>query len=213
MRWDFIRTAVTLLALWAACRRREPGLRRRVVWGLVILSLVAFLVALGRDGFLYGLLVKVPVAGNFRYPVRYMTLLEFSLAASAAIGLAEALDPTQVRRLGRQWLLSGVAALIGLATCIGLLMRGFPRTWIQSAMHMQTGSLSALVLSLGVLIASACLVAAVWRARKWAPAISILAAAADVDTTGLTFVYSGLPPMTVAQFRASVPRPPPFSNT
>ncbi len=107
-----------LLAGLAVLVRR--GRRIRL---LVVLAIVAFLLALGGQSVVHGwAYLLLPGFRQIRAPARAIILLDFSLAALAALGLDRLLGPLAPRE--RQWLrrawsglirLAGVAAVVGLA--------------------------------------------------------------------------------------------------
>jgi hypothetical protein len=67
--------------------------RRRSSRFLALLALVSFLLALGDNSVLHGWLSLSPGFGQFRAPARYILLLDFALAALAAIGLHRLMQP------------------------------------------------------------------------------------------------------------------------
>ena len=95
--------------------------RGRRVQVLVVLSTVAFLLALGGESVFHGWAYKLlPGFGQLRAPARLILLLDFALAALAALGLDRLLSPLgrRERRLfGSAW--RGLLWLGGAAMIVG----------------------------------------------------------------------------------------------
>ena len=106
------------------------------MFSLAALSALAIWAALGPDWRLYSLTRHIPLAGKFRCSIRYLALVEFAIAALAAIGLAEAVEQAResIRRACRWWAFAGVA-LVGIAVPIGLLTGGPFGRWLHRVMH------------------------------------------------------------------------------
>ncbi len=107
------------------------GLARMRAWATVALllcALIALLVALGRHGFLFALLRKIPLFARTRWPTQSLGLIPASVGLLAGLGLDAiargALSP-RVRRL-MAGVLAGAAALAFLCVIIpgpGLALR------------------------------------------------------------------------------------------
>jgi hypothetical protein len=96
--------------------------RGRRIALFIVLALVAFLLALGGQSVVHGWVYRLlPGFGQLRAPARFILLLDFALAALAALGLARLLDPLErrVRRVFEQawrrllWI-GGAAAIVGV---------------------------------------------------------------------------------------------------
>jgi hypothetical protein len=95
--------------------------RGRRVYLLCILAIVAFLLALGGESIVHGWIYRLlPGFGQLRAPARFILLLDFALAALAALGLERLLGPLDRRSRksfesvwrGLLWL-AGAAAVVG----------------------------------------------------------------------------------------------------
>ena len=99
----------------------NPALRSknsRAFWMLAILIVFGGLLSLGRYGRIYEIILRIPLVGGFRVPVRYFLFVQFGLAGLSALALDSFLDARS--RLNRRWLLSAPAIAMGavaLLTC------------------------------------------------------------------------------------------------
>ena len=110
----YIGILTLLLAIVAAVLQKETQTRF-----LIALAIVGFLLALGRYSILHGWLSLSPGFGQFRAPARYILLLDFALAALAAVGLHRLMNPlsepeqatfsTTLKTL--TWILGGLVVL------------------------------------------------------------------------------------------------------
>jgi hypothetical protein len=103
----YLGIGTVLLAVWALVNRREPRL-----WALGSIAIVAALLALGDDGYIYAGARKIlPILGFIRYPVKWLILVAFVLPLMAAIGFAELIrDGTGMKSL------IAVAAILAVLT-------------------------------------------------------------------------------------------------
>lgn len=106
-----------------------PGPRRRLRLGLWLAFTVLVLAALGRYGFVYPLLERLPGLDRIRYPQKFLLPASFFLAAAAACGVAVWLEPWSEaqRRTGRR--VGTAGALVAL-----LLLAGATALWTRPAL-------------------------------------------------------------------------------
>jgi hypothetical protein len=113
----------TLLCMWLWCHRRALGQRRALVIWLVVLGAGSMLLAMGEFGGLYCLQSLVPLANRFRFPCRAIVIVQFCVAALAAVAMAmliedaanraTANDPPRRRPLALVFLASVALAIFG----------------------------------------------------------------------------------------------------
>ena len=104
--------------------------RRMRVWLLAIFAVSGFLVALGEQGYLYPLLLKVfPPLGFMRYPIKFEFLTVFSIPLLAAFGIAQ-LQNSDKELLARAWKWTVAISMLFIVTIGGILfyawLRPFP---------------------------------------------------------------------------------------
>ncbi|MFQ5576545.1 MAG: YfhO family protein, partial [Anaerolineae bacterium] len=117
----YIGVLTLLLALVGAVLK--PGRQTRF---LLILGGAGFLLALGDTTILHGWLSLSPGFGQFRAPARYILLLDFALAALAAVGLNALMDaPTGEARRRLAALLKLITRILGSLTVISLPLAYF----------------------------------------------------------------------------------------
>ena len=134
---------VTVLALWALWRVRQP-----TVWILGGLFLFSLIMSLGDAGGLYAWIRKVfPMFGVGRYPVKFMILAVFTVPVLAAYGLAS-LQRSRLEGLPKS--LVAVLAATGVAI-LGILWvaKTYPFTYDQWDVTFRNTMIRLLVLGGG----------------------------------------------------------------
>lgn len=111
---------------WVRTRRTSgvPLVRRSVPfwWGLALISL---LIALGKNGFLFPLLYRlVPTFQAFQGPVRWLILLDFSLAMLAGIGASYAWETGKWSLFWSRLLAAGGAGMALIAAFVAPRLAG-----------------------------------------------------------------------------------------
>jgi hypothetical protein len=97
--------------------------RDRRVWMLSAVTIVAFVLAMGEQGMIYGWLRKViPASGFMRFPVKFLIIHAFAWPVLAAFGIAAMI---RMERAGR-WLASFGAIAVILIASIVLYARWVP---------------------------------------------------------------------------------------
>jgi hypothetical protein len=93
--------------------------RRRL--GLVLGAGVVFMVlaSLGRHGFVYPLLLKLPIVGLFRYPVKWMVAVSVLWALLLASGIQSCQRAQDARSRRALWFASGLGGLLGALALLG----------------------------------------------------------------------------------------------
>jgi hypothetical protein len=118
----YLGAGVTALALAAVFWVRD-----RRVWLLAVAALVALLLALGPDGFIYSAIkAVVPQLGFMRYPIKFVVMVVFvvPLLAAYAVKWCQAGESDGERK--RTAILSVAAVLLGLVGLIGWLAWKYP---------------------------------------------------------------------------------------
>lgn len=78
-----------VLLVFLIVRRKHLGSWRRLAGGVVGLSALAVILAMGKYGLVYRLQTLLPLVGLLRTPCRYILLFHFALAVGAAIAFAD----------------------------------------------------------------------------------------------------------------------------
>ena len=87
-----------LLTVWAAVRRKSLGVGRPLVIGSLLLAGLMLWLALGQFGYLYRLHPYIPVIGTFRFPSRYVHVMNLGTSICGAFALADLLSLASQRR-------------------------------------------------------------------------------------------------------------------
>lgn len=120
---------------------------------LVATAVLGVLIALGDNGFLYGLIYKLPLFGSFRNPGRLMFYTVFAMSLLAGFGFdALAASARDKKQLVRIFFISGFALLIALLTLTGTLPNTFgaPQQSIETIIT--SGRVAAGIILLATLI-------------------------------------------------------------
>jgi len=178
---------VLIAALWLATRYRqlEPA-RRRLVLLLGAAVIVAFVLAFGRFGYVQNLLVRIPGLALFRAPARFVVLAQFALAALGSLAIDDwlRLRPQDRGPAWKVWpLLVPAAATLA---CV-VIVSGSARYRSVDGLLPRSDAAWALAWTV-----PACLLAiAAARGRRFALALLILLAAADLGHWGYSFTEPG----------------------
>ena len=176
-----------VLALLAVMRGRP-----RRMWALLGLAVTAFLIALGIYSLPHGWLVQlVPGFGQFRAPARLVLVMDFGLAALAALGLDGLLRPAAgdaaaLRRVFRvtAWA-AGVVCAVGLPLAYFALITGQDKSpEIFSRLSVATIGVAIFA---GLLLSSLALLAARrygWAGRRTLGLLAVVLIFLDLGSTG-----------------------------
>lgn len=189
-----------VLALWAIARQKELGRLRPAAFAAAGCAIVFLLLAMGKYAPLYRVQQFLPLVNHFRFPARYIVLVQGAVAILAAIGFAELarrqgdLQPGPPQRTG---MLGAVFTASVLAALAGLGLQGRP---------FAAGPLPILAGPL-LIGAAAALVALAERRRTWALAGLVIVGAVDWGVYGLSY---GVYPEAVSwdRYLAAIRRPP-----
>ncbi len=189
-----------LLVLWLPTQWSRLGRFRRLAAAAAAFGLVALLLAFGQHAPLYRIQQWLPLVGGFRFPCRYVVVVQFCGAVLAAVAFA-----TLVRRHSQDapasWRsLAPLAVAFGAslaAAVAGVVLRDLPEI-----------APSPLVLAGPLAIgAAAALLALAARGRRWAFWGLIVLMVADLGAYGLS--YSVYPQAeTYDEYLASADVPP-----
>ncbi len=188
-----------VLAAWLLVSRPPQAARRRLLGATLGLGALALLMSLGAYGPLGGWQSWLPVVNRFRFPCRFLVLVNWSAAVVSAIAVAELFRRSQEPTRPGGGPLLAWASLLTVSLCLPLMSsRLLPNEPLASWPATLAGP---------ALLAAAC--AVVWAARRgrgWAPAALVLLTAFDLGCYGLSYaVYPGA--LSPSEYFASV-RPP-----
>jgi hypothetical protein len=197
---------VPIAAAWVLLRWRELDRYRSLVAGLLAISALALVLALGKHTGLYRWIVELPVIGVIRVPSRFSAVLFCSGALFAAIAFAdlERGDPSPRRRRSAWWIWL-VPAASWIAAGLALVLRDPAQGWARFAQ--QQNSVAMVVLGPLVFAVAAALFTAAVRGHR--AALFGLVALALTDHVGYgASLWWYDPPQTLDEFRADVLAPP-----
>ncbi len=207
--------AITLVLLIVlVLRRKEWGSMRQLTAGALGLGAVAFVLALGKYGYLYRLQTLLPLVGLFRGPVRYIFVFHFAMAICAAIAFSE-LSALVQKRERLAWRKLWPLGLVPIASILPVIFLFWADGHLDPATAQKIFRYIApqnLVLVGPVLLTLATvIVVAASRGSRVALVGVILFAAADLGAYGLTYIWSS-PPADIASFKDSLLMPPEVSG-
>jgi hypothetical protein len=195
-------TILPVALIWVWQRRRALPERRALVTAATLFACVMLVLALGRYGGLAWILAYVPGLQSLRAPVRYIVLVQFSLAVLAAVAFDDLRAIVDGRSAApeRAALLWTPAAL-AVVTTIALNGRLLPfgRHTFASVAAAAPGVAIVLAVSLLVWLAS--------RRVRWALPALVVVTAADLAAWGIGFV-SRETPLTIAALTRGVASAP-----
>jgi len=80
-------TVTLLLFVWILAQKELDGPRRKLTRFLGVVGFTGLFLALGKYNLLFPLYARLPIIGLFRAPARYTVLIDFAVAAGAALAL------------------------------------------------------------------------------------------------------------------------------
>jgi hypothetical protein len=171
-----------VLLIWLPSQWRRLGRLRPLVLAAAVFGVFALLLAFGQYAPLYRLQQVLPLIGKFRFPCRYVVLVEISMAIVAAITFALLLrNPAHGRgRLGCA-LLAAIWTASLLAAGAGLWLHGWDR--IAASWAVLAGP--------GLIGLAALLVAAAARGVRIALVGIVVFTAADLTIYGFSYTAYG----------------------
>ena len=176
-----------LLALLPLCIR---DLRRRHVWVLSVVTLLALACACGRDNPLYKLVLMLPGFKHFRAPAKFLPIFMLGAALLGAIGL-DAIGRVEMKRLWPRLL----AGLIPVLAVLGVY--GWLAAPADIRLARQANALDAILSARWLFLAAGAGVAlAVSRVagerRPWLTWLVVLTVGMDLVTYGNSWVAASL---------------------
>ena len=189
--------------VWVWIRRNALRERRALITAATVFAGICLLLALGRYGGIAVVLTQLPIFESLRGSVRYIVLVQFTLAILAAVTIDDLLAIADGRTspttgpMAPLW----IPAALGIATTLALNSRLLPYGRYTFA--------SAAVAASGVAIVAAVtlLVFLAGRRLRGAIAALVVVTTADLAAWGLTFVYRE-PARTIAEMTAAIPPAP-----
>jgi hypothetical protein len=192
---------------WLSVRRKQLETWQPLLLGLLVISLFAVVLSLGKYGGVAPILSSIPLLGQLRVPARFSFFLQFSMIIAATIAFADLATARRedAQRMARQsrWLLA-VPAASAVATGIAFALGRLP------ALAYFGDSLAEPALAFsGVALALICVALFARAARGDRLALVGIAAFAAADIS----YFSGSlwwthPPQQYAEFPATIPRSP-----
>jgi hypothetical protein len=208
--------AVTVLLVWLIVRFRHLGPWRPLAASALALAALGFILALGKDGYLYRLVVRLPILDSFRFPTRHVLLVHLGAGIIAAIAWADLLGFT---RRGERASGRGLAALFAVALAAWLLaamvlvfkrIEAPPFEWMSLVRRACVPSIWKILAGPVLVTLAVLFVVMASRGRAWALAALAAFAAADLTVYGVTYQWDP-PPMAVDAFAVSrLPMPDPI---
>jgi hypothetical protein len=192
---------------WLVVRRKEIRSWWPLLLGLLAVSLVAIVLALGEYGHLSPLLSSIPLVGQLRVPARFSFILQFALILAVTIAFADLVTARRedAARMARQarWLFTvpvAIALVTGLAYILGTLP---PLAQFGESLAEPGPAFAGAALSL---VCAALFARAARRDRL------ALLGLAVVATADMSYFCGSLwwthPPQSYADFPAMIPRSP-----
>jgi hypothetical protein len=193
-----------VLCVWLALRWKQLSRRRRTFAGAALaMAFVALLLAFGRYGGLYELQTQLPLVGKFRFPARYVVLVQLGLTTAAAVALADLVQFNRKSFRIRWYHFNALWRLTFVAVVIAVFV---PAIWGPQSVN--TGPLA--FVGPALIGGAAILVALAARGARWAATALILLTAADLGAYGLTYAIwpnTFDPDLALATVPASPARP------
>jgi hypothetical protein len=178
----------TAALMWIAIRWRQLP-HRRLAAALMVFAVMALLLAFGRYGGIYPLLVDLPVVSGLRGSSRHIVLFQFALAGLAAIAFDDlvGLTRTRARVNGRRlfWLLVPVLLAIVTVAAVAALSGS---AWA-AGQRMRLASADRAILSIVPLLLISATMALAARGQRWAVPLVVLLAVADLGTWGYSYAF------------------------
>ncbi len=186
--------AIVVVALpWLWIRRRALAQYQAVISFLAAFAAVAFVLALGRYGGLDVLLTYVPGIASLRAPVRYIVLLQFALAALAAVAFDDlATHATRDHRFSRHDLV-----LLCAPAALSVLTIALVTTGVLPLRTLPLATAAEAALGTALVVAATCLILLAARRTSGALAALVVLTALDLGLWGHRYIYK-TPPETVA---------------
>jgi len=176
--------------LWLLIRRKALTARRWPVLSVLCLGLLGLLLAMGQYGYVYQLQTYLPLVNLFGVPVRYIFLVQFALAAGAALLFADLATIVQFRTpvLRRQLFPLMVLPVISVGIAgASLWLRSHPTAWPELAAQLATPE-RILLASVPVVFATFLILAAA-RGSRYALTGIIVFAALDQGLYAVSFLW------------------------
>ena len=205
----YLGAVVPVALAWLLARAPQlAAWQRHAVRALLVACALALVLALGRYLPVYPLLIELPVFGLFRVPARFTWIITLAGAFLAALAFgdlrgAPAANGASARALRALWIAPLLAC--GIAG-VALALRQEPASPWPGGLASIPPAWPLLAGPLLLALAAALFHAAARGVRVALPALFAFAAV-DLVSYGATLWWSE-PPLTLAEYRASVPRAP-----
>lgn len=149
-------------------------IQERAVIGLAAIGFLSLVLAMGANGYIYGLLERVIPLGVMRYPAKFLLFVAVVLPLLAAFGLREILE--------RRSLVPALAVTLAGWGITMLLARSLPVVGEDLSAVFTNGFIRLACLLLGAVFLFAFVHAGSDSIRQWLPALLILVAWMDLKT-------------------------------
>jgi hypothetical protein len=189
--------------IWVWIRRHALGERRALIAAVTVFGALNLILALGRYGGIAVLLTYLPVLQSLRAPVRYIVLVQFSLAILAAVTIDDLLAIADRRSVAPKGPMAAlwIPAALGIATTLALNTQLLPYGTQTFA------SASAALLGVAIVTAVTLLVELARRRIPWATTALVVVTAADLGAWGIRFIYRQ-PARTIQELTREIPAAP-----
>lgn len=203
--------AGAILCLWLALRFRvlEPAFRRLTLHATG-LGVVALIFGMGKFGFVYPWIARLPILNIFRAPTRYLCLLALAVAILCAIAFMDLAKVAQRRSAETRPPLRPLGlAILASVTIAGLGL--FVRATSDGLIASQLATPAEIAIGPLLVAAAVALVAAASRGHRWAIPALLVFLAVDLGIYGLLDTYRDRP-KSIAALIASRTPPPEFDG-
>ena len=161
-----------LLCYWVWLNRKNWGKLSRIIIPTMLLTLLAFVYAMGEYGPIYYFQSWLPVVRNFRFPCRAIVLIELGVAVLSAIGF--------LHLVRRRWPVTRELA-------IPLILSIAFACYAPWAYTDSVSPLSFVAIGPILILAATLLLFKSASGARWAPLALILLTAADLGSYGLSY--------------------------
>lgn len=180
---------------------------RRLAAGLIVFAIVSLVLAFGRYGGVYPLLVNLPLLNGLRGSSRHIVLTQFAMSGLAAIAFEDIASVLRERAPinQRHWPLA-IPVLLAIATvAIGWSLNGSAFAELH---QMRFAALPRAALSTLPLIAVLALLHFAAQGRSWALPLLVAITVADLGFWGYAYAYRWGPLQSIEELASEAQVPP-----
>ena len=195
----------TAAVLWVAANYKQMP-RRPLLMALLAFAAINLLLAFGRHGGIYSLLLEIPGIRSFRAPARHLLLVHLAMSGVAGLVLDDLLATTRrsTRGLPQLWPLYLLISLAMVTAIAGAALSG--TAWAASHQLRFSPLLRAAPWTAMVVAVSAAIIMAA-RGRRGAMAVVIVLSTIDLGAWGYSYLYRWNPIRSIDQLKAEATAP------